>query len=165
MPSESRYLTALNVPAASRPNGATLEVTDVVWHRIDHHSIADTAEYLAERDDFVVSNELYAADVVLAAGTVGRSTFTLKNASAYSYFSPTFTVLLKRGGVVIGINEVTLSQFATGEERAVDVHWFGDIPSSGTVEVVPMINYFDETVYTKPPADTILDPRDNIKTR
>ncbi len=165
MPGESRYLTALNVKSDTRPVGAQLVIADVVWHRIDHHEIADTAAYLTVRNDFQVTDEVYAPDVVLAADTVGRSVFTLKNATAYSYFSPVFTVLLKRGGVVIGINEVTLSQFTTGEARAIEVHWFGDIPTSGTVEVVPMINYFDEAVYTKPPSDVLVDPRDLIKSR
>lgn len=165
MPNESRYLTALHVKTDGRPAGAQLVVEDVVWHRIDHHLIANTAEYLAVRNDFQLTNEVYAPDVVLAAETVGRSTFTLKNATAYSYFSPVFTVLLKRGGTVIAINEVTLSQFVTGEARAVEVHWFGNIPTSATVEVVPMINYFDEAVYTKPPSDVLTDPRDNVKSR
>ncbi|HCC83351.1 TPA: hypothetical protein DEP96_00715 [Candidatus Uhrbacteria bacterium] len=165
MPGENRYLTALNVKADARPVGSKLVVNDVVWHRIDHHLIADVTAFLAVRNDFQVTDEVYAPDVVLETDTVGRSTFTLKNVTAYSYFSPVFTVLLKRGGVIIGINEVTLSQFVTGEARAISVHWFGDIPNSGTVEVVPMINYFDETVYTKPPSDVSVDPRDLIKSR
>jgi hypothetical protein len=165
MPSESRYLTALNVAAEKRPVGAQLVISDVVWHRVDHHEIVDTAAYLEVRNDWQVTDEVYAPDVVLAADTVGRSTFTLKNATAYSYFLPTFTVLLKRGGAVIGVNEVTLSQFMTGEARAVAVHWFGDIPTSGTVEVLPAINYFEAGVYTKPPSDVLTDPRDLIKSR
>lgn len=162
MPSEERYLLGLNVQAESRPNGSTLVLENVVWHRIDRHEINNTAEFLVDHGNFVVDASSYAVDVELKDDSVGRSLVTLRNNSAYSYFSPSFVVLLKRSGVIVAINQVTLSEYFSGESRDVAVHWFGTIPTSSTVEVIPTINYFDERVYMDPPGELAEDTRESF---
>ncbi len=160
MPSESRYVLGLKVAAATRPSGAELVVENVVWQRVDRHEVLDTEEFLSDHEGFTVLSSEYAPDVIFEKDTVGRSTFTIKNDTAYSYFTPTFAVLLKRGGVVVAVNQVTLSQFASGETREVIVHWFGDVPASGLVEILPQLNYFDRSVYMAPEGELGDDIRD-----
>ncbi|MBI1908354.1 hypothetical protein HYS28_02970 [Candidatus Uhrbacteria bacterium] len=161
MPGESRYLLGLGVEAESRPAGASIVVDNVVWERVDRHEVTDTAEFLVDHEYFTVSGGTYAVDVELASDSVGRSTFTITNNTAYSYISPTFVVLLTRSGVVTAVNQVVLSGFETGETRDVTVHWFGAVPTNGTVEVIPAINYFDEDAYMAPPGEVQSDIRDN----
>lgn len=163
MPSESRYLLGLNAASDKRPTGADLVVENFVWHRVDRHAIANTAEFLAARSNFVVDASSYSVDVELKDKSIGRSLVTLRNASAYSYGEPAFVVLLKRSGVVVGVNQVTLSNYYTSETREVNVHWFGAVPTSGSVEVVPVINYFDESMYLDPPGEISEDLRDSLE--
>lgn len=160
MPGATQYVYALNVAAAARPAGAELVVADVAWTRIDKHDVADTAVFLAEHEDFVLSEGTYAPDVKLEKETVGRSSFTLQNASSYAYYRPTFLVLLKRGGAIVAINQVTVPQFLAGEVREMAVHWFGSIPTAGTVEAVPIIDYFDPDAFMDPEGVQGEDVRD-----
>lgn len=160
MPNETRYLVALNLATSARPSGAVLAIDELAWHRIDRHDVADIDAFLAERSNFVVDASAYAVDVTLADESIGRSTFTVRNATPYAYFRPTFTVLLKKGGTVVGINQVTISEFLAGETRETAVHWFGAVPSGGTVELVPTIDYFDDAVYMDPSGSTDIDLRD-----
>lgn len=165
MPGETRYLLGLDVDADSRPAGAEVMIEDVVWERVDRHAIENTAEFLLNHNDFTVSDSAYAVDVALSEDSVGRSTFTITNETAYSYVNPTFTVLLKKSGVLVAINQVSLSQFVTGESRPISVHWFGTVPTNATVEVLPTINYFDEDEYMSPPGEISEDIRDIFEDR
>lgn len=165
MPGQSSYLLGLDVDAGSRPSGAEITLQDIVWERVDRHAVANTAEFLVQHEDFQVTEGTYATDVELTEDTVGRSLFTIKNNTAYSYISPTFLVLLKRAGVVVAVNQVLVSEFLTGESRDISVHWFGAVPTSATVEVIPTINYFDENIYMTPPGELGEDMRDSFDDR
>lgn len=160
LPSETRYVLGLKIASDIRPAGMTLEVENVVWRRVDRHSIPSTQEFLDDHSGFTIVSSAYAPDVVFENDTVGRSTFVMKNNTAYSYAAPTFNVLLKRGGVIVGVNQVSLTDFVSGETREVVVHWFGDIPASGVVEVIPVIDYFDDSLYTDPAGELGSDIRD-----
>lgn len=150
MPSESKYLLALNVKSDARPSSAEIELSDVVWHHVNRHEVANIDSWLEDHQNFVVTNSVYAADVALESGSVARSTFTLANDTPYSYWNPIFAVLLERNGVVVGINQATVERFASGETRDVDVHWSGDIPASGTNLVLANVNFFDASAYMMP---------------
>lgn len=160
MPSAQQYVLALNVELASRPSGATVSVDDVVWHRVDRHDVENTAEYLVDHSNFTVSDSAYDDSITIDSTKVGVSTFTITNNTPYSYYNPTFIVLLKQSGSVVGVNTVTVPQFASGTAREVDTRWFGSVPSTGSVEVLPSINYFDEDEYADPEGEAGTDLRD-----
>lgn len=159
LPGETHYLTSLNYAAATRPSGMELVVKDVHWVRVDRHVIEDVAAFLVDHGN-IVADSTYAADVTYENDVVGRSELTLTNATPYAYYAPEFVVLLKRGGTIVGINTVTVPRFEAGSTRDVDVHWFGSIPTSSTVEVIPAINYFDEDAYMDPQGEPAADRRD-----
>ncbi len=160
MPGEEKYILALNVVRGNKPSGVSVLVEDVVWHRVDRHAVANTAEFLVDHSNFVVSEDVYDDSITINKTKVGDSTFTLTNNTPYSYYNPSFIVLLNHGGGVIAVNQVAVPQFLAGESRTVTVHWFGNAPGAGTVEVLPIINYFDEDEYAEPEGDVGTDIRD-----
>lgn len=96
LPMQEQYLLELNAEASSRPSGAELVVKDVTWERVDRHEVTDIPEFLTEHANFVVQSAEYAADVTVEQESIARSMFTVKNATPYTYYEPTFVVLLKK---------------------------------------------------------------------
>lgn len=160
MPGEEKYLLALNVKAGSRPSSASVILDDFDWHRVDRHVVPRGEVWLEEHGNFVTSKASHQVDVELAEDNVARSVFTLTNATPYSYWQPTFTIVLERNGNVAGVHQAALSQFENGESREVSVHWSGEVVSSGTPEVYPNINYFSAEEYMTPFGDRATDLRD-----
>ncbi len=163
MPGEQKYLLSLGTKAESRPTSASITLSNLVWHRVDHHVAPNLSEWMAQHANFVITAPTYAADIALASEKIGRTTWTVANASAYSYWQPKFTVILERAGAVVGVTQAPFSQFLAGEKREGEVRWYGDIPLTATATVTPEVNYFDETSYMSPQGSQQEDPRDALK--
>lgn len=163
LPQDSRPVALFSQEYSSRPGGVELIVEDVVWRRVDHHNIDDLSAWLDEHDDFEVSDAVYdQSEVVIDGDPIARSTFTVRNASPYGYWSPEFFVILERAGSVVAVNATTISGFAPGDSRTIDVNWFGTVPSSANVQVLHNVNFFDEDVYMEEQGGTTGDIRDTF---
>lgn len=163
MPGENKYLLSLGTRAENRPSSPSITLENIVWHRINHHDAPDVAVWLAEHGSFLLTTPTYAADIALANEKIGRTTFTVTNASPYSYWAPQFNVILERAGAVVGVSRATLSQFIAGEVRNAEVRWYGEIPLTATATVAPNVNFFDESSYMSPQGTQGIDPRDLLK--
>jgi hypothetical protein len=149
-PGESRPLTVLHVKTDGQARNPQIVLRDIVWHRVNKHLIADTDVFLTNHNEFPISDIVSAADIVIGKSTVARTDFTVKNLSAYSYWEPKFLILLVRGGNPVAIQEATVSSFMAGESRSISVRWFQSVPAGASVKIVPVINYFDDSVYMNP---------------
>lgn len=163
MPLERRPVFVIREPFSTRPSGAQLELDNVVWHRVDAGEVQDIDLWLQERNAFDVQDASYTFDLELDGEEIPRTSFSITNNTPFSYWDPQFVLLIERAGRVAGLNVVTLSNFASGETREVDVNWFGAVPSSGTVRVVPNINYFDSSVYMSSQVQGETDIRDTLQ--
>lgn len=148
-PSETAYITAPRA-VTGRPQNPSFTIQDVSWIYLSTHDIASISAWYSERSAFSVSNVVFAGDITYANETVSRSTFLVTNRTPYSYWEPSFTVRVLRGTTVLGITEITASRFKAGEERAIDVRWFGELPQTATVAVTPRIPFFDSRAYMSP---------------
>lgn len=150
-PNETRLLPALNQTVVTRPSGLQLSIQDLVWHRVDKHVVADTAQFLAEHANITVDKATYSKDVVVGEEQFGRSTITLTNHTAYAYWSPEFLVKLTRADKsLVSLTKISVPEFQANETREVEVRWFGQVPPSGSISIEPMIFYFDPRVYMNP---------------
>lgn len=161
MPGEEKYLMSFGNTAESRPSSVTVTIGELVWHHINRHEAPDVQAWLNEHRNFTVADATYSSDIGLANDKIGRTTFTLTNTTPYAYWTPQFTVILERAGAIVGVSKATVSEFSAGDVRSVEVRWYGELAASGTVTVVPDINYFDEDVYMPPQGMPANDPRDN----
>jgi hypothetical protein len=165
LPDSTQRFAALNNSFDTRPSGSELVIEAIEWRRVDGHEVPDVNEFLEEHQQFLISDAVYEREVELEEGSIPRTTFTILNNTPYSYWTPEFFVLIMRSGKVAGVNTVTLSGLGASESRDVVVNWFGAVPSSGTVEVIPNINYFDPDVYMPLGGDVQEDIRDEINDR
>ena len=163
MPGENKYIVSLGAKADSRPSSPTFTINNLVWHRVDHHVAPDVSTWLAQHGNFLITTPTYAADLAFGTNKIGRTTFGITNASAYSYWAPQFTVVLERAGAVVGVSQATLSQFVAGEIRTPEVRWYGELPLNATASVTPDVNFFDEESYMSPRGTQGIDPRDLMK--
>ncbi len=160
MPGEEKYLIALNVKSDVRPSSADISLSNVVWHYVDRHEVSDVGTWIEEHDNFIVSDASHITDIELSEDKIARSLFTITNASAYAYWEPVFTILLKRNGVIVGLNQATVQRFEAQESRDVEVHWSGDAVTTGTPTILPNLNYFDSSSYMMPGGSQANDWRD-----
>ena len=146
-----------------RPSNPELVIDKTEWWRVDRHTIGDPVAWKNARLNLVTVDARHDNDVVVGDETFGRTTLTLNNQSGYGYYAVDLFVILKRGGATVGVNETTVSNLEPREERRVQLDWFDATPSPDTIEVYPVVNLFDDTVYLPPQGEDAPDPRDAVR--
>ena len=137
---------------------ATLKFKDVNWHRVDHKLIKDYSDWSSDRLEIEITDEKHKREK-LEKQVIGRTTFKVKNKTAFSYYDPTFYLLLKKGSAVVGVNTATMQSLNSGLEQEVAVNWFGSLPSVSQVEVIADLNIFDIETYKPLIGESSFDTR------
>ncbi|MFH1433628.1 MAG: hypothetical protein ABIG32_01920 [Candidatus Uhrbacteria bacterium] len=161
-PLETKPVVEFAYEADSRPSGAKVVIENENWNFISPHLIADFQQWKDDRIGFTISNASYTASIDELEKSVGRSTFTVRNSTAYGYWEPAFYILLYRGASPVAITRTTIDQFEPGAERVVETNWFGTLSAVNTVEVIPEIDLLDISVYMPLTGETGLDTRNRV---
>lgn len=141
LPGKERWLTRLHAVSPASPRGATLAIRRIAWDRITHRDVdrGDARAYLAERWNVAVTESTFLPDLQRAA-------FALENRSAYSLRDVEIVVLLRRGGLITGVNRIVVPSLPAAHTVRAAATWF--TPTFGmTVEVYPFVNVFDPAVF------------------
>jgi len=69
------------------------------------------------------------------------------NDSLFSYWESPFIVVFKSGGRITGMAPILLQEFLAGESRRIDINSYMDSLDLDTVEIQPMIDVFERSVY------------------
>lgn len=148
LPKSRRFLVEPGITAGSAQPSLIIE--NLSWKRITADQIGDSLEsYLASREP-TVSDIKYARDETVGTQVVGRSTFTVTNNTAYSYYDPEFVVVLLRGGSPAAVTRITRDRLNAGESVPFDIQWY-DQPAGITETIVqPEINYLNAATYIRP---------------
>ncbi len=154
LPESKKPLAELAFSSTAGIVNAQFQFQSISWHRLDRHVISDYTKWSQDRLDLEILNPTVIQD---ASGPV-RTTFTVRNHTAFSYYNPTFYLLLKRGAVV-AVNKTTLQSLAPGESQDVVVNWFGTVPSASQVEIIPDLNLFNPTLYKPLVGSPTIDTR------
>jgi len=121
-PGEEKYFVALGVKSDRLPRQANWEIGNLNWRWvIDYPSVVD------DRSRFNLSGITYAPSRATGLSErlpVSQASFTVTNASAYSYWQVPIVVLLYRGSNVVGVNQVILDQVLSGQTRSVALNWY-----------------------------------------
>ena len=159
---KAKPLAALAIKTGSTPTSAKLSISNLVWTRVNHHAIQNYATWASDRLNFEFTDLAFERNIEVSGTTIGRTSFTGTNASAFSFWSPTFTIVLMRNQKVVGVTATTLNEFAAGETRSVEVNWFGDVPQANETLIVPNIDIFDPAVYMPLHGEAQPDVRERI---
>jgi hypothetical protein len=148
LPSGRRYLTELGFEAKTRGRTARLVVENVLWHRVDPTAVGGSyAAFADTRLRFHADDATYARDLTIGTKTVGQSTFSLVNESAFGYWSPSVTVVLFRGDAPAGVTVIKRAQIRPGETVPMTINWFDNIAGVSRTDVQVNVNILDPSVY------------------
>lgn len=150
MPLEKATFVSLETAVTGVPRNVRLILENISWHRISRHEVTHVEGWLADRNAFTVSDIVYENNLGLDGAAIGRTDFLLTNRSPYGYWEPKFLIFLERSGAVAAVTEVKINDLPSGATHPVNIRWFDQIPSSATIRVEPVINYFDKSIYMRP---------------
>ncbi len=163
LPGEEKPLAVLGVASETLPGSdVVIQIENLVWRRVNRHTTGDYANWIANRFDFEIKDIRFSTDVSINKQTIGRTSFTVTNRSAFSYYDPEFLVMLRRGSSVVGMNRILLPSLDAGESRAVEVNWFGALPAVGETQIIPSLNVFDLAAYKPLQGESSLDTRNRV---
>ncbi|MFO0765081.1 MAG: hypothetical protein U0487_03495 [Patescibacteria group bacterium] len=148
LPKSRRFLVEPGITAGSVQPSLVIE--NLSWKRITADQIGDSLESYLETRQPTISDIKYARDETIGTQVIGRSTFTVTNNTAYSYYDPEFVVVLLRGGSPAAVTRITRDRLSAGESVPFDIQWY-DQPAGITETIVqPEINYLNPAVYIRP---------------
>lgn len=162
LPGEQKPVVSLALESDKPFSSAEVTINKVAWHRVDHHLVSDYQMWSQDRLGLVIEDARFTTDVKLDGGTFGRLSFNVANKTAFSYYDPVFFLILKRGSSVVGVSRTMLQELESGEETAINVNWFGTLPSVSDVEVIPEVNIFDLDVYKPLEGERTVDTRARV---
>ncbi|PIR47634.1 hypothetical protein COV06_02360 [Candidatus Uhrbacteria bacterium CG10_big_fil_rev_8_21_14_0_10_50_16] len=155
-------LVAFNVDQP-RPRNPRVLIDQVEWWRIDAHAVPDPIAWKQARLNIAFDNLQQDTGLQIGDQVVSRTLADITNKTGFGYYSIDVFVLLKRGGSVIGVNRTVMSNLLPREERPFQLDWFGGSPVAQTIEVYPIVNLFDDSVYLSSDTTPATDRRDTLK--
>lgn len=150
LPQEEKYVTQFAAPFIGAPRETGFRLIDIDWRRVNRHVIRDYAAWKNERLRPTISNVVHTQNAAGLAVGISRTSFDIKNPTAFGYWQIGLSVALLRGTTPVAVNYIALDRFESGETRHVDVHWFEPLPGASTVDIRPEVNIFDSNVYLPP---------------
>lgn len=148
LPKEKKYFTALGVKRPGETvNGATLNILNIAWRRINPHDYPNPQEFLAARNKFTITDATFTPGGGAADSTGSQIKFIITNDSAYNYWQVPVQIALFQSGNLVGVEETNLQELKTGENRAVELRTFTQDLIAEEVNVIPSVDVFDHGVY------------------
>lgn len=149
LPGEKSYVGEFGfAPKTQGARSGVLVVDNIRWHRLDPTQVGDDfGAWLERRKQFRVEDVQFAPVGGTGNAAGSRSHFTFINPSAYGFWNVKLYIVLKRGTATVGATTLTLDRVLSGERRSVDADWFETLPSVTDTEIVPVVNYLDDSVY------------------
>lgn len=150
LPLEAKYIFALAEAFTSPPETAALVMENLKWQRISSHEIQDWPDYYKKHLDILIADIKFTpADTSPLSEklNLNQLSFSATNNTAFNFWETGFTILLYRGGGVANLNHYILNDFMSGEKRAVEISWPGNIGQVDKVEIMPEINIMKDDIY------------------
>lgn len=148
LPIDPQPITEIGWKGKTHAAGAVLRVANVVWHRIDPGLVE--RDYNAFRDkrlQIAFEDVTYKSDLQIDNKTIGQTSFTIKNNSAFGYWSPDLTIILYRSTTPIAVTRMTIRELKPGESRPMTVNWFENLSGISKTDISASVNILDPNVY------------------
>ncbi len=143
LPSSQRYLTELGVTSPII-GSATVKIDNIEWHRINPDDVErDYPAFAEKRLQFVFEDINYQNDLRLNNQAIGQTTFTLRNLSAYGYWSVDLPIVLYRADTPIAITSLNVQNVLPGEARPLSIHWVENMSGISKTDIHANVNILD----------------------
>lgn len=159
LPNSKKPIAELAYVSKGDVGKSEFQFQTISWHRINHHTIPDYAKWSQDRLGIEIINPMILQDTSINTHALFRTTFTVKNNTAFHYQNPAFYLLLKRGTTVLGVNKTQIQSLEAGESQDIVVNWFGSVPSVSQIEILPDLNIFDPMLYKAAQGTESIDTR------
>ncbi|HVM90348.1 MAG TPA: hypothetical protein VMU11_00425 [Verrucomicrobiae bacterium] len=148
LPSSQRYLTELGYTPTTTSRTARFVVENIRWHRINPAMVnGDYKSFADARLQFGFDNIAYAHDLTLGTNTIGQTTLTFSNNSAYGYWNVDLTVILYRGTSPVGVTTIAEREVKPGQQIPVNINWFDNLGGVSKTDVQANVNILDPASY------------------
>ncbi len=147
LPGETRFVA--NLGLADGVGGLPAIVLENIKNeRIDNRKVADTASWQLYRLNFQVSDFVFSKSLAQEGDNADAVQFKLTNASPYNYKAVDFYVGLLQNGQMVGILPLHLDSIYSLEAKNIDIRSF--VPNFNITEITvyPIINVYDDAVYS-----------------
>jgi len=154
LPNEEKFLVELGVESPTAPNLAEIEIANIRWLRLG--KILPTGEYDSFRENhlnFEIKNKVFTSAAELKVSEkipINKSSFTVTNQTAYSYYEVGLFIGLYNYEKLAAVNYLKLNNFLAGESRQVDLNWLQNLPHVSEIKVEPEVDIFNEEAYIRP---------------
>ena len=150
LPGESKYLT--NLAYELRPQKAAIKIENIAWSKVDKHKIPDWKDFHSEHFNlqfndvnFIQSKKTGLSEKL----NVSSLEFKAVNSSPYNYWQVLLTIALYKRDNIVSINEYSLNEFKSGEERDVSISIPGIIGDITKTEIIPAVDITRNDIYMK----------------
>ncbi len=146
---ESRPLTYFGFKDGD-PGGLNLVMENLVWKRINAHTVLNPGAWQNDRLNFVVKDFSFSEPQTTSGITASVIKFNITNNSAFGYRDGLFVVGLLDNGGLVGVMPLILKDFKSLETRSVDLRNFSDNLVISDVQLFPLIDIYNQDVYLAP---------------
>ncbi len=151
LPLDEKPIVDLAVNSITAPRNVDLVIDDLSWKKAPDYENYRNQVLQVEIFDLAHVDSQTAG---LGNPSVSQTRFSVKNNSAYDYWTIGWYVLLYRGSQLVGINYLLDEEFLSGQTKNFAINWFSNISSVTSVKVIPDINILDRAVFRLPIADS-----------
>jgi len=153
LPKEARPVVAFGIEESALPQGARLVIDSVKWMSIDPHQYPNIQGFIADKEQVSLSGLQFARAGGNDGSISNRIEFDITNETIFGMWSPLFFIELLNNGTRVGLIPVTIDIFLPGETRHVDVRSLVDRLFVTDVNLIPVFNVFDVSIFISPEQD------------
>lgn len=154
LPNEEKFIAELRVKSDAPLDFASLEISNVRWLRISKVvPLQDYEIFRQNRLNIEIKDKIFtpAVHLQISGGLpLSKSSFTIINQTAYSYYDVGIFVTLYQNEKLIGVNYLKIDNFLSGQTRPIELNWLQILPTRVEIQVEPEVNIFDEETYIRP---------------
>jgi len=141
LPNQTVYLLSLGNKSEQRLSTAELKILDTQWQSIWQKQPVDKVEIDINEPKFKIASDLSRSWVE----------FTAANKSLKNIWEVAWQVVLFSGRRIAGVNQITTGGLIAGETKDFEVSWFEKLPKVTQINVIPIINIYDQDSFYEIP--------------
>lgn len=153
LPNDKKNIMALGLKSTVRPSNVKFVFTKINWMKINPHIIPNWEKYKRERLQIDIKDVSFKpanlSDLSEKIG-INSLTFTAANTSAYGFWDAPLSIILSRSNRIVGVSRYSLKEFASYDNKTVQITWPGDLSGVNDIDILPDINIMNESNYLAP---------------
>lgn len=151
LPGETKYLLSLGQTIESPSYNVLLVIDNLSVNRIKPKEIPDWKNYYDNRMSFVFKDKTFVSGGTLGLSerlNLSRVSFNVANNSAYNFRQVPFSIILKSGTDIVGVDRYIVNDFKSRARKYAELSVLGKIDNVDYIEVYPDINIADSSIYS-----------------